>query len=290
VKKIELPEYVLADIPKQVRAALEEDVGSGDITAQLIGADTRAEARIISREAAVMCGRAWADEVFRQLGGDVTLTWHVSDGDPVAPDQALCELAGNARQILTGERSALNFLQTLMGTATATRRYVDAVAGKGITILDTRKTLPGLRTAQKYAVLCGGGNNHRLALYDAFLIKENHIAACGSIPAAIRQARSLAPGKRVTIEVESMEEFRLALAAGPDQIMLDEFTGEDTAAALAECGAGAPVIELSGSFSLERLRALPALSRPVVISIGAITKHVAATDLSLRLHSPSAPG
>lgn len=290
MKKIELPEYVLADIPKQVRAALEEDVGSGDITAQLIGADTRAEARIISREAAVMCGRAWADEVFRQLGGNVTLTWQVSDGDAVSPDQVLCDLTGNARQILTGERSALNFLQTLMGTATSTRHYVDAVAGKGITILDTRKTLPGLRTAQKYAVLCGGGNNHRLALYDAFLIKENHIAACGSIPAAIQQARRLAPGKRVTIEVESMEEFRLALAAGPDQIMLDEFSAADTAAALAECDAGAPLIELSGSFSLDRLRELPALSRPVVISIGAITKHVAATDLSLRLHASSAMG
>lgn len=290
MKKIELPEYVLADIPKQVRAALEEDAGSGDITAQLIGADTRAEARIISRETAVMCGRAWADEVFRQLGGNVTLTWHVNDGDAIAPGQTLCELAGNARQILTGERSALNFLQTLMGTATATRHYVDAVAGKGITILDTRKTLPGLRTAQKYAVLCGGGNNHRLALYDAFLIKENHIAACGSIPAAIQQARRLAPGKRVTIEVESLDEFRLAMAAGPDQIMLDEFSDEDTTTALAECDTDAPVIELSGSFSLERLRALPALSRPVVISIGAITKHVTATDLSLRLHSSSAPG
>jgi nicotinate-nucleotide pyrophosphorylase (carboxylating) len=290
VKKIELPEYVLADIPNQVRTALEEDVGSGDITAQLIGADTRAEARIISRESAVMCGRAWADEVFRQLGGDVTLTWLVSDGDAVTPDQVLCELAGNARQILTGERSALNFLQTLMGTATATRNYVDAVAGKGVTILDTRKTLPGLRTAQKYAVLCGGGNNHRLALHDAFLIKENHIAACGSIPAAIREARRLAPGKRITIEVETLDEFRLAMAAGPDQVMLDEFSAEDTATALAECGADSPTIELSGSFTLERLRALPALSRPVVISIGAITKHLAATDLSLRLHASSATG
>lgn len=286
MKKIELPEYVLADIPKQVRAALEEDVGSGDITAQLIGADTPAEARIISREAAVMCGRAWADEVFRQLGGDVALEWHVSDGETVAADQLLCTLRGNSRQILTGERSALNFLQTLMGTATLTREYVDAVAGKNVTLLDTRKTLPGLRTAQKYAVLCGGGQNHRLALYDAFLIKENHIAACGSISDAIARARSLAPERKVIVEVETRAELEEAIAAQPDQIMLDEFAEQELAEALALFPEGI-TIELSGSFTLERLRKLPAQAVPVSISVGTLTKHVRAVDLSLRLVSRS---
>lgn len=286
MKKIELPEYVLADIPKQVRAALEEDVGSCDITAQLIGADTPAEARIISREAAVMCGRAWADEVFRQLGGDVALEWHVSDGETVAADQLLCTLRGNSRQILTGERSALNFLQTLMGTATLTREYVDAVAGKNVTLLDTRKTLPGLRTAQKYAVLCGGGQNHRLALYDAFLIKENHIAACGSISDAIARARSLAPERKVIVEVETRAELEEAIAAQPDQIMLDEFAEQELAEALALFPEGI-TIELSGSFTLERLRKLPAQAVPVSISVGTLTKHVRAVDLSLRLVSRS---
>lgn len=284
MKKIELPEYVLADIPKQVRAALEEDVGSGDITAQLIGADTPAEARIISREAAVMCGRAWADEVFRQLGGDVALEWHVTDGETVAADQLLCTLRGNSRQILTGERSALNFLQTLMGTATLTREYVDAVAGKNVTLLDTRKTLPGLRTAQKYAVLCGGGQNHRLALYDAFLIKENHIAACGSISDAIARARSLAPERKVIVEVETRAELEEAIAAQPDQVMLDEFAEQELAEALALFPEGI-TIELSGSFTLERLRKLPAQAVPVSISVGTLTKHVRAVDLSLRLVS-----
>src|SRR5690606_11863333 len=231
-----------------------------------------------------MCGRAWADEVFRQLGGDVTLTWLVSDGDAVSPDQVLCELTGNARQILTGERSALNFLQTLMGTATSTRRYVAAVAGKGITILDTRKTLPGLRTAQKYAVLCGGGQNHRLALYDAFLIKENHIAACGSISEAIARARSLAPERKVIVEVETRAELEEAIAARPDQVMLDEFADQALAEALALFPEGI-TIELSGSFTLERLRKLPAQAVPVSISVGTLTKHVRAVDLSLRLVS-----
>lgn len=285
MKKIELPEYVLADIPKQVRAALEEDVGSGDITAQLIGADTPAEARIISREAAVMCGRAWADEVFRQLGGDVALEWHIADGEAVVADQLLCTLRGDSRQILTGERSALNFLQTLMGTATLTREYVDAVAGKNVTLLDTRKTLPGLRTAQKYAVLCGGGQNHRLALYDAFLIKENHIAACGSISGAIARARSLAPERKVIVEVETRAELEEAIAARPDQIMLDEFAEQELAEALALFPEGI-TIELSGSFTLERLRKLPAQTVPVSISVGTLTKHVRAVDLSLRLVSP----
>src|SRR5690606_23143176 len=168
-------------------------------------------------------GRAWVDEVFRQVGGDVTLTWHFADGDRVKANDVLCSLNGNSRQILSGERPALNFLQTLSATASAARRFADAVAGRPITILDTRKTLPGLRTAQKYAVLCGGCQNHRIGLYDAFLIKENHIAACGSITAAIQRARALAPDKRVIVEVETIAELEEAIAARPDQIMLDEF-------------------------------------------------------------------
>ena len=179
-----LPDYIRDDIARNVAFALEEDIRDGDITAQLIDADSTSTATIITREDAVMCGIAWADEVFRQLG-DVKLEWHVADGDRLTPDTTLCTLSGNTRQILTGERTALNFLQTLMGTATTARRYADAVAGSRVTILDTRKTLPGLRAGQKYAVLCGGCQNHRIGLYDAFLIKENHVAACGGITAAI---------------------------------------------------------------------------------------------------------
>ncbi|MEE3389091.1 MAG: carboxylating nicotinate-nucleotide diphosphorylase, partial [Pseudomonadota bacterium] len=189
---ITLPDYVRDDIQRNVSFALEEDIRSGDITAQLIDADSESTATIITRENAVMCGIPWADEVFRQLG-DVQIEWHVEDGDRLTADTTLCTLRGNTRQILTGERTALNFLQTLMGTATTARRYADAVAGTTVTILDTRKTLPGLRAGQKYAVLCGGCQNHRVGLYDAFLIKENHVAACGGITAAIERARALAP-------------------------------------------------------------------------------------------------
>ncbi|PKM22628.1 MAG: nicotinate-nucleotide diphosphorylase (carboxylating) [Gammaproteobacteria bacterium HGW-Gammaproteobacteria-14] len=274
----------MADIARQVRAALEEDIGSGDITAQLIPADAQANATVITREAAVLCGTAWVDEVFRQLGNQVAVQWHYRDGDRVAANDTLCTLSGNTRQILTGERSALNFLQTLSGTATSARRFADAVAGRDITILDTRKTLPGLRTAQKYAVLCGGGQNHRLALYDAFLIKENHIAACGSISEAIRRARALAADKRIIVEVETLAELEEAIAAAPDQIMLDEFAPEQTAAAAAAIGRGI-IIELSGSFSLDKLVTLKAPAFPICLSSGSITKHVQAVDLSLRLQS-----
>lgn len=283
MKKIELPEYVLADIPKQVRAALEEDVGSGDITAQLIGADTPAEARIISREAAVMCGRAWADEVFRQLGGDVALEWHVTDGETVAADQLLCTLRGNSRQILTGERSALNFLQTLMGTATLTREYVDAVAGKNVTLLDTRKTLPGLRTAQKYAVLCGGGQNHRLALYDAFLIKENHIAACGSIRQATQKAREISPGALLEVEVETIDELQAAIEAGVDRVMLDNFTEEQILQAV-EIKPERIHYEISGNITDARLTK-GKFNGIDFISSGALTKNVQAIDLSMRIEA-----
>ncbi|KZY07956.1 nicotinate-nucleotide diphosphorylase (carboxylating), partial [Alcanivorax sp. HI0035] len=220
---ITLPDYVRDDIQRNVSFALEEDIRSGDITAQLIDADSESTATIITRENAVMCGIPWADEVFRQLG-DVQIEWHVEDGDRLTADTTLCTLRGNTRQILTGERTALNFLQTLMGTATTARRYADAVAGTTVTILDTRKTLPGLRAGQKYAVLCGGCQNHRVGLYDAFLIKENHVAACGGITAAIERARALAPEKKIIVEVETLAELKEAAALKPDQIMLDNFS------------------------------------------------------------------
>jgi nicotinate-nucleotide pyrophosphorylase (carboxylating) len=282
VKSPELPDYVIADIPRQVGAALEEDIGSGDLTAQLIDAGAQASATIITREDAVLCGRAWVEEVFRQLGDGVRIIWHAADGERVAANSVLCTLSGNTRQILTGERTALNFLQTLSATATASRRFADAVEGKTVTVLDTRKTLPGLRSAQKYAVLCGGCQNHRIGLYDAFLIKENHIAGCGSISEAIRRARALAPDKRVIVEVETLAELREAIAAAPDQIMLDEFDPADAQLAQDAIAAGI-AIELSGSLTVDRLKEMAGLGFPVYVSSGALTKHVQAVDLSLRL-------
>ncbi|MFN3713960.1 MAG: carboxylating nicotinate-nucleotide diphosphorylase [Alcanivoracaceae bacterium] len=284
MKSPELPDYVIADIPGQVRAALTEDIGSGDLTAQLIDADAQASATIITREDAVFCGQAWVNEVFGQLGGGVSIVWHAVDGERVAANRVLCTLRGNTRQILTGERTALNFLQTLSATATAARQYNDAVAGHPVTILDTRKTLPGLRTAQKYAVLCGGCHNHRIGLYDAFLIKENHIAACGSITAAIERARALAPDKKIIVEVETLVELEEAIAARPDQIMLDEFDINDRHKALAAYEAGITV-EISGSVTPSTLKHMPSLEFPISVSSGSITKHVRAVDLSLRLCS-----
>lgn len=276
---ITLPDYVRDDIQRNVSFALEEDIRSGDITAQLIDADSETTATIITREEAVMCGIPWADEVFRQLG-DVRIEWHVRDGDRLAADTTLCTLHGNTRKILTGERTALNFLQTLMGTATTARRYADAVAGTNVTILDTRKTLPGLRAGQKYAVLCGGCHNHRIGLYDAFLIKENHVAACGGITAAIKKARKLAPAKKVIVEVETLEELQEATKLEPDQIMLDNFSVEMLEAA---AGIGVkPALEVSGNLTVDNAADLPG-TREWFLSSGALTKHVQATDLSLRL-------
>lgn len=274
-----LPDYARQDLARVVAFAIEEDLGAGDITAALIDENATATATITSREEAVMCGAPWAEEVFRQLGG-VELQWQVRDGDLVAADTVLCTLRGNTRRILTGERTALNFLQTLMATATTARRYADAVAGTRVTILDTRKTLPGLRTAQKYAVLCGGCQNHRLGLHDAFLIKENHISACGSITAAIRAARQSAPGKMIVIEVENLEELREAAVLAPDQIMLDNFSP----AMIEEAVKLAPesALEISGNCTLEDATALPG-SRDLYLSSGALTKHIQAVDLSLRL-------
>lgn len=276
---ITLPDYVRDDIQRNVSFALEEDIRSGDITAQLIDADSESTATIITRENAVMCGIPWADEVFRQLG-DVQIEWHVKDGDRLTADTTLCTLRGNTRQILTGERTALNFLQTLMGTATTARRYADAVAGTTVTILDTRKTLPGLRAGQKYAVLCGGCQNHRVGLYDAFLIKENHVAACGGITAAIERARALAPEKKIIVEVETLAELEEAAALKPDQIMLDNFSP----AMLIEATEMAPssAMEVSGNLTMENASKLPS-GGYWFLSSGALTKHVQAVDLSLRL-------
>lgn len=283
---LELPE----DLGAQVEAALREDIGSGDVTAALVPADQRVRGRVICREAAVLCGTAWVDEVFRRLDASIRITWHVRDGDRVAPETPVFEIEGPARPILTGERTALNFLQTLSATATAARRFVDAVAGTGCTILDTRKTLPGLRSAQKYAVRCGGAQNHRRGLYDLVLIKENHVAAAGSIAAAIRAARSSAPSLGVEVEVESLAELEEALAARPDIVMLDDFGLEDMRTAVRiNRERGRPVrLEASGNVSLETVRAI-AETGVDYVSVGGITKHVRAIDLSMRLEFASRP-
>ncbi|HYP66090.1 MAG TPA: carboxylating nicotinate-nucleotide diphosphorylase [Steroidobacteraceae bacterium] len=273
-----------ADLATQVEAALREDLGSGDVTAALVPAAQRVRGSVVAREEAVLCGRAWVDETFRQLDPRVQLTWHASDGERVAAGQAIFAIAGPARPVLSGERTALNFLQLLSGTATMTRRFVDAVAGTGCRILDTRKTVPGLRTAQKYAVRCGGAHNHRMGLYDQVLIKENHIAAARSLTGAIEAARRSAAGIGVEVEVETLGELQEALNARPDIIMLDDFTLEDMRAAVAlnRAAGTAAKLEVSGSVSLEAVRAI-AETGVDYISVGAITKHVRAIDLSMRL-------
>jgi len=273
-----------ADLRSQVASALREDVGTGDVTALLVPATQKVRGRVITREDALLCGCPWVDETFRQLDTNIRLTWHASDGERIVSDQVLFEIEGPARAVLTGERTALNFLQLLSATATAARRFVDAVAGTGCVILDTRKTLPGLRTAQKYAVRVSGAQNYRIGLYDMVLIKENHIAAAGSLSGAIASARQVAPKIPVEVEVESLAEFEEALAARPDIIMLDEFSQADMRTAVALNRAqGRPLkIEASGSVSLETVRAV-AETGVDYISIGSITKHVRAIDLSMRL-------
>lgn len=268
------------DLQETVARALAEDVGTGDVTAGLIPADKQAVANVICRESAVICGTAWFEEVFCQLDPAVRVEWQCQDGDRVQADSLLCTLRGSARSILTGERTALNFLQTLSATATATRRYVDLVAHTKCRILDTRKTLPGLRTAQKYAVLCGGGNNHRIGLYDRVLIKENHIMAAGSITAAIQQARSLHPGILVEVETENMQELAEATAAQADIIMLDEYD-LDTMRNAVQVTAGKIPLEASGGVSPETVVAI-AETGVDFVSIGSITKHIRAVDLSMR--------
>ncbi|WP_095096520.1 carboxylating nicotinate-nucleotide diphosphorylase [Pseudomonas sp. Irchel 3A5] len=270
-----------AEIEANVRRALLEDVGSGDITAQLIPAERLAKATVISRDAAVIAGTAWVDAVFRQLDPRVAVHWQVTDGDRVQPNQALFHVEGPARSLLTGERSALNFLQMLSGVATKARHYADIVANTQVKLLDTRKTLPGLRLAQKYAVTCGGCHNHRIGLFDAFLIKENHIAACGGIAQAITAAHKIAPGKPVEIEVESLDELREALDAGADIVMLDELSLDDMREAV-RLNAGRAKLEASGGINDDTLLVI-AETGVDYISIGAMTKDVKAVDLSMRL-------
>jgi nicotinate-nucleotide pyrophosphorylase (carboxylating) len=269
-----------SELRATVRRALEEDIGAGDLTAGLIPATRVAEARVVGREAAVLCGTPWFDEVYRQLDPAVQVTWHVRDGQRMAPGQTLCELRGPARALLTGERTALNLLQTLSGTATAARRYADAVAGMHTRILDTRKTLPGLRSAQKYAVRCGGCHNHRMGLYDAILIKENHILAAGSIAEAIAAARKTAPGVAVEVEVEDLQELEQALAAGAERVLLDDFDVDQLRQAV-RLAAGRAVLEASGGVHLGNVRQL-AETGVDFISVGGLTKHVQAVDLSMR--------
>ncbi|MGS3182443.1 carboxylating nicotinate-nucleotide diphosphorylase [Aeromonas taiwanensis] len=279
------------DVSRAVRAALLEDLGdaltaldqpdaSADITAQLIPADRISTARVITREAGVFCGQPWVDEVFAQLGGEVKVEWLVQDGERLSPNQELFRLHGPARVLLTGERNALNFVQTLSGVATLTARYVAELEGTDCRLLDTRKTLPGLRTAQKYAVACGGGKNHRIGLHDAYLIKENHILACGGIAPAIAQARHLNPGKPVEVEVESLPELEQALAARADIVMLDNFDVPMMREAV-RINQGRAKLEVSGNVTLETLAEYAATGVDF-ISVGALTKHVRALDLSMR--------
>ena len=268
------------DITRAVRDALNEDIGSGDITAQLVAADTQYVAKVITREPAIICGVDWVNETFAQLDNSVIINWSVSDGDRVEAEQTLFTLSGSARSILTGERTALNFLQLLSGTATLCDRYAQLTAHTSVKLLDTRKTLPGLRTAQKYAVTCGGCFNHRVGLYDAYLIKENHIAACGSINAAITTAKTNHPDKPVEVEVENLDELQQALAAQADIVMLDNFSIEDLEQAVA-ITQGRVKLEASGNVSETTLAGLAATGVDY-ISIGALTKHVTAIDLSMR--------
>ena len=272
------------DLARVVAAAVAEDVGTGDLTAALVPVGRQGRATVITREAAVIAGRPYVDEVFRQVDPSVTVEWQVADGVAVVPNQLLYRLAGPARSLLTGERTALNFLQTLSATATVTRRYVEQLAGLSCRMLDTRKTVPGLRTAQKYAVRCGGGQNHRMGLYDGILVKENHIIAAGSIAAAVTAARASGASVPVEVEVESLDELRQTLDAGADMALLDEFSLVDLRAAVAlnRSHRNGPIkLEASGSVTLETLRAIGETGVDF-ISVGSLTKHVRAIDLSMR--------
>jgi nicotinate-nucleotide pyrophosphorylase (carboxylating) len=273
-----------ADLVEQVGRALAEDVGRGDLTAALVPEGRSGQARVITREAAVLCGRPWFDEVFRQLDPSVRVEWEAAEGAAVEPGQLLCRLFGPARSLLTGERTALNFLQTLSGTATTTRRHVELVEGLPCRILDTRKTIPGLRRAQKYAVRCAGGSNHRMGLFDGILVKENHIVAAGSIAAAVAAARVADAGVPIEVEVETLDELRQALDAGADMALLDEFSLDELRAAVAlnRGHANGPMkLEASGNVTFETLRPI-AETGVDFISIGSLTKHLRAVDLSMR--------
>lgn len=279
ISALQQPDHAI--IVANVKAALAEDIGTGDITAALISAETQAQARVITREEGVMCGAPWVEEVFAQVDPAVDIKWQVADGERVSAGDTLFTASGAARSLLTGERAALNFLQLMCGTATTCRAYADAVADTATRLLDTRKTIPGLRHAQKYAVRCGGCHNHRIGLFDAFLIKENHINACGGIDAAVATARRQAPGKPVEVEVESLAELALAMAAGCDRVMLDNFSLEDMATAV-QLVDGSLELEASGNVTDKTL--LPIANTGVdFISIGALTKDCKAMDLSMRL-------
>lgn len=269
-----------AQVERDVRHALIEDIGSGDLTAGLLPATARLASRVICRESAILAGQPWFTETFHQLDPAIGIEWLAKDGDALVADQAVCRLAGPARGMLSGERTALNFLQTLSATATQARRYVDAVAGTSAVILDTRKTLPGLRLAQKYAVRCGGATNHRIGLFDAILVKENHIGAAGSIAAAVSGARERHPGVLLEVEVENRDQLAEAIAAGVDRALLDNFSLPELRAAVLDAG-GRIALEASGGVELETVREI-AETGVDFISVGALTKHVQAVDFSMR--------
>ncbi len=275
----------LKQLQSSITFSLKEDIGSGDITAQLIPDDRMITATVIARVPAVLCGLAWVKEVFKQLGHEVFLVWHNKEGDLLKPNKPFLTLKGHARTILTGERIALNYLQTLSYTATISRQYANAVSATQLTILDTRKTLPGLRLAQKYAVKVGGNQNHRFGLFDAFLIKENHIMASGSIANAAKMAQKIAPGKIIEIETENLDEVKMAVQAGADIVMLDNFTYESITTAV-EMFKGQVKFEVSGNMNQKKLIKV-AKTGVDYVSIGALTKNIQAIDLSLRVHRES---
>ncbi len=270
-----------ADLSLSVQQALAEDIGSGDLTAALIPAATQLRAQILSREAGILCGQGYAETTFAALSSTIQMHWQIAEGASVAPDQVLCILEGPARALLSGERTALNFLQTLSGTATQVRAYVDALGGHKTRLLDTRKTIPGLRQAQKYAVRIGGGHNHRLGLYDGILIKENHIAACGSITAALQAARQIAPAlTRIEVEVENLLQLEEALTAGTDMVLLDNFPLEDLRHAVQRVAGRLP-LEASGNIGVHNIAAVAATGVDF-ISVGSLTRNLRSLDLSLR--------
>jgi nicotinate-nucleotide pyrophosphorylase (carboxylating) len=269
-----------SEIEDNVAVALREDIGTGDLTAELIPEDTITLASVITREPCVLCGMDWFEEVFRQIDDEIFIEWNVDDGDSIDANETLCSISGPARAILTGERTALNFIQTLSATATRAAQYAAAVSGTNTIILDTRKTIPGLRLAQKYAVSCGGCQNHRLGLYDAVLIKENHIAAHGSIGGAVEEARFLYPDTLIEVEVENLNEFEQALESGANRVLLDNFSLNDLRAAVA-LNAGKIELEASGNVTLDNIKAI-ADTGVNFISTGALTKDIKAIDLSMR--------
>ena len=269
-----------SSIEESVNVAIHEDVGDGDITAQLISEDEMTIATVICRENCVLCGMDWFEEVFRQIDDEILIEWHAEDGDSIKSGQSICSLSGSSRSILIGERTGLNFLQTLSSTATRSASYAKAVADTETIVLDTRKTIPGLRLAQKYAVSCGGCQNHRIGLYDAILIKENHILACGSIEQAIKEARFHNPEMPIEIEVESIDELKQALEANVDRALLDNFTNEQLVEAVGICNGKIP-LEASGNVTLDNIHDI-ALTGVDYISTGALTKDIQAIDLSMR--------